>query len=203
MILYFSATGNSKYVAERIAKVTNEECVSILDVIKDDKYYLSIKANETVGIVSPTYAWGCPSVIIDFLKNVSLTENKKCYMYYIATYGTTPGNNGYFANKNLFKSIGREFDAYFSVKMPDTWTPIFNLPNKEKVSEINRKAEPQIDEIIANIQNNQRSCIYRPKELDLFNCWRLPARLLSNVSNNADIWQQGCRQLPTTSQNSI
>lgn len=86
MILYFSATGNSKYVAERIAKVTNEECVSILDVIKDDKYYLSIKANETVGIVSPTYAWGCPSVIIDFLKNVSLTENKKCYMYYIATY---------------------------------------------------------------------------------------------------------------------
>ena len=153
MILYFSATGNSKYVAERIAKVTNEECVSILDVIKDDKYYLSIKANETVGIVSPTYAWGCPSVIIDFLKNVSLTENKKCYMYYIATYGTTPGNNGYFANKNLFKSIGREFDAYFSVKMPDTWTPIFNLSNKEKVSEINRKAEPQIDEIIANIQN--------------------------------------------------
>ena len=35
MILYFSATGNSKYVAERIAKVTNEECVSILDVIKE------------------------------------------------------------------------------------------------------------------------------------------------------------------------
>ena len=37
--------------------------------------------------------------------------------------------------------------------MPDTWTPIFDLSNKEKVAEMNRKAEPQIDEIILKIQN--------------------------------------------------
>ena len=57
MILYFSATGNSKYVAERIAKATNDECIFILDIMKDEKCFLSIKENENVGIVSPTYAW--------------------------------------------------------------------------------------------------------------------------------------------------
>ncbi|CAI3547647.1 EFR1 family ferrodoxin [Clostridium neonatale] len=153
MIVYFSATGNSKYVAERIAKATNDECISILDVMKDEKCSLSIKENENVGIVSPTYAWGCPSVIIDFLNKVSFSGNKKNYFYYIATYGTTPGNNGYLANKSLYKNTGIKFDAFFSVKMPDTWTPIFDLSNKEKVAEMNRKAEPQIDEIILKIQN--------------------------------------------------
>ena len=152
MILYFSATGNSKYVAERIAKATNDECISILDVMKDEKCSLYIKENENIGIVSPTYAWGCPSVIIDFLNKVSFSGNKKSYFYYIATYGTTPGNNGYLANKGLSQSTGIKFDAFFSVKMPDTWTPIYDLSNKEKVDAINRKAEPQIDEIIEKIQ---------------------------------------------------
>ena len=76
MILYFSATGNSKYVAERIAKATNDECIFILDIMKDEKCFLSIKENENVGIVSPIYAWGCPSVIIDFLNKVSFSGKK-------------------------------------------------------------------------------------------------------------------------------
>ncbi|MGG7059041.1 EFR1 family ferrodoxin [Clostridium tertium] len=152
MILYFSATGNSKYVAERITKATNDECISILDVMKDEKCSLYIKENENVGIVSLTYAWGCPSIIIDFLNKVSFSGNKKNYFYYIATYGTTPGSNGYLADKNLSQSTGIKFDAFFSVKMPDTWTPTYDLSNKEKVAAINKKAEPQIDEIIEKVQ---------------------------------------------------
>ncbi|MDO5517634.1 MAG: EFR1 family ferrodoxin [Clostridium sp.] len=152
MILYFSATGNSKYVAERIAKATNDVCMSILDVMKDDESALSIKENENVGIISPTYAWGCPSVIVDFLNKVTINGKDKKYFYYIATYGTTPGNNCYLADKYLYQSTGIKFDAFFSVKMPDTWTPIFDLSDKDKVAEINRKAEPEIDKIIEKIQ---------------------------------------------------
>ena len=36
MILYFSATGNSKYVATRVAEETNERLVSIADCNKKD-----------------------------------------------------------------------------------------------------------------------------------------------------------------------
>lgn len=46
--------------------------------MRDEKCYLSIKENENVGIVSPTYVWGCPSVIIDFLnKEKVATINRK------------------------------------------------------------------------------------------------------------------------------
>ena len=38
MILYFSATGNEKYISEQIAERTNETCMSIVDCIREDKY---------------------------------------------------------------------------------------------------------------------------------------------------------------------
>lgn len=163
MILYFSATGNSKYVAQRVAKATNDEAISILDFINKDEYSLFIKENENVGIVSPTYAWGCPSIVMDFLNNISFGNSNKNYFYFIATYGTTPGNSGYFANKNLYKSTGIKFDAFFSVKMPDTWTPIFDLSDKEKVDQINIMSESQIDEAIEKIKSKSIGNFMRNK----------------------------------------
>ena len=41
MILYFSATGNGKYISEQIAEKTNETCMSIVDCIREDKYVFS------------------------------------------------------------------------------------------------------------------------------------------------------------------
>ena len=38
MILYFSATGNSKYVARRISENTHEEMKRIEDCIIENKY---------------------------------------------------------------------------------------------------------------------------------------------------------------------
>ena len=43
MILYFSATGNGKYIAEQIAEKTDEKCMSIVDCIREDKYVSPMK----------------------------------------------------------------------------------------------------------------------------------------------------------------
>ncbi len=50
MILYFSATGNGKYIAEQIAAATDEKCISIIDCIRGDKY--SFGNEKIVGIVT-------------------------------------------------------------------------------------------------------------------------------------------------------
>ena len=39
------------------------------------------------------------------------------------------------------------------MKMPDTWTPIFDLSNKEKVRRINDHAELAIDSMIKQIKD--------------------------------------------------
>ncbi len=152
MIFYFSATGNCKYVASRIASATKDAIISITDCVKNGNYKFELSQDEAIGIISPTYAFGLPSIVNEFLKTLELVYDGKPYSYFVATYGTTPGRTGYFANE-LMKEKGLSFDSQFSVKMPDTWTPIFNLSNQRKVSKINADAQPQIEGIIDKIKN--------------------------------------------------
>ena len=63
MILYFSATGNSEYVARRIAAETGDIAVSITDCYKKQIFSFDEKC-KTLGIVSPTYSWGLPVIVI-------------------------------------------------------------------------------------------------------------------------------------------
>lgn len=95
MILYFSATGNCKYVAERVARALGLEALSIVDCIRAGRFAF---AGEVVGIVSPTYDWGLPSIVEEFLKQARVEAE---YLFFAATYGTTPGAAGYMAGRAL------------------------------------------------------------------------------------------------------
>lgn len=150
MIIYFSATGNSRYVAERIAKSTADRTSSITFCMKNKQFQFELGENESLGIISPTYLWGLPTIVKEFLQKIELNRTP-AYMWFAATCGTTPGQTGYFANEILQKQ-NYSFSAYFSVRMPDTWTPVFDLSNKEHIEKINAKAEVQIDAIINKIK---------------------------------------------------
>ena len=71
MIFYFSATGNSKYVADRVAAVTGELCISIAECIKAQRFTFSPDKEEPIGILSPVYCWGLPSIMNEFLESGS------------------------------------------------------------------------------------------------------------------------------------
>ena len=145
MILYFSATGNCKYVASRLAEAEGEEAISIVDCIQQNRYSFSDKK---IGIISPTYVGGLPSITREFLQKAELDAP---YTYYVATYGTTPGSSSKFAARYL----GKAFSAYYSVRMVDTWTPAFDLSTPEKVAVFTNTTEPDIDEIIGHIQKSE------------------------------------------------
>ena len=143
MILYFSATGNCKYVATRLVCSEQQEMLSIVDCINNNEYEFSDK---TIGIISPTYDWGLPSLVKEFLNKATFQTE---YLYYIATYGTTPGASGKMACKAI---KGRKIDAYYAVQMADTWTPIFDLSTSEKVAKFTQKTESDIETTICNIK---------------------------------------------------
>ena len=139
MILYFSATGNCKYVASRLAKADEQEMLSIVDCIRQGRYAFK---DESIGIVSPTYFWGLPSIVKEFLERASFRTG---YLYLAATYGTTPGAIGAMADKAI---RGCKISAYYSVRMADTWTPVFDLSTPEKTAKYMKNTETEIDGII-------------------------------------------------------
>ena len=76
MILYFSGTGNSKYVAKRIADALGDALVNLNDRIKASDTSL-VETGERVIIVTPTYAWRIPHVVRDWLRKTELRGAKR------------------------------------------------------------------------------------------------------------------------------
>ena len=146
MILYFSATGNGKYIAEKIAERVNEECMSIVDCIANNRY--EFKNEEVLGVVSPTYFWRLPRIVAEYLKKIKI-ENC-AYTFILVSYGTSTG-----MAKEMASSF-YNFDAYYSVVMPDTWTPMFDLTNKEKVNDKLNKGEEQLGNVLNNIDERRK-----------------------------------------------
>ena len=62
MILYFTGTGNSRYIAEKIAKETEDKIININDKIKQ-KDNSFIKTDGRLIFVVPTYAWRIPVIV--------------------------------------------------------------------------------------------------------------------------------------------
>ena len=146
MILFFSATGNCKYVAARLAEADGQEALSITDCMREKRFAFE---DEAIGVISPTYDWGLPSIVKEFLEKASFRTK---YLYFVATYGTTPGAIGAMANEAI---KGRDIDAYYAVQMPDTWTPIFDLSIPEKVAKYTKHTELEIDSMMQGVRERR------------------------------------------------
>ena len=66
MILFFSATGNSKFVANKIAEYLADKTISLNERIKSENYSLKSFSNPLI-IIVPTYAWRIPNIVNEYL----------------------------------------------------------------------------------------------------------------------------------------
>ncbi len=147
MIVFFSATGNCKYVAQQIADATHDTAVSI----EKQEPIISLTPDEMFGVVTPTYCWELPGPMRTWLNSLTVS-GKPAFCFVVATYGTTPGCTGEEA-KHILKKKNIRMDAAYSVKMPDTWTPIFDLSDSENVKQQNEYAEIELKSVIEKIRN--------------------------------------------------
>lgn len=142
MICYFSATGNSKRVAERIAEAIGETAVSIEGLDPEEV------SGKCLSLVTPVYFWTVPNIVQEFLRRIKPSE----LGFMIITYGTTTGHS----TKDAEEILGRGFSAYYQILMPDTWTPEFDLSDSEKVKQCAAESEHEIDNIIESIKNGDK-----------------------------------------------
>ena len=163
MIFYFSATGNCKNVAQILAERTGERAVAIADeLIRDEHdggtthgtdknapFVYDLAAGERIGFVTPVYFWSLPRTTEAFVRRLRLTREggaldpEDAYAYVVVTYGTTPGQAPQKLDDLLSEHLGMHLSARLSVKMVDTWTPVFDLSDAEENRRVTEAAQDE------------------------------------------------------------
>ena len=151
MILYFSGTGNSKYVAKRIADSLGDALVNLNDRIKASDTS-PVETGERVIIVTPTYAWRIPRVVRDWLRKTELRGAKQ--VWFVMTCGSEIGNADKY-NRELCTEKRLSCMGTAQIVMPENYIAMFSAPQADEAREIVAKTEPNIDCVIASIQSNQ------------------------------------------------
>ena len=79
MIAYFTGTGNSKYVAQRIADKLQDEMICINEKIKTEDTG-KVDTRERLVIVVPTYAWRIPHIVSEWGEKQISPEQRRSGM---------------------------------------------------------------------------------------------------------------------------
>lgn len=152
MVLYFSGTGNSKYIAQKIANALDDELLDLNDRIKRADFS-KITAQNRFVFVTPTYAWRMPRIVSDFVENIRFEGAKRAW--FVLDCGGEIGNAGKYLEK-LCDKLSLEYMGVAEIVMPENYIALFNAPEPDKAQEIIGKAEPKIEKAIEYIKRGMR-----------------------------------------------
>lgn len=141
MILYYSGTGNSRYVAKRLSEVTGETAMSLNEMIKANNYS-PIETGERLVIVTPTYAWRIPRLVSAWLHKTKLIGAKRAW--FVMTCGSEIGNAAKYS-RTLSNGLQLEYMGTAQIIMPENYIAMFDAPEKDEARAIVAAAEASIE----------------------------------------------------------
>lgn len=153
MIFYFSGTGNSLYVAQKLHEKEGGELIDIADALSKNRFKYEIEDDEKIGIIFPVYFYGLPTIVSEFISQLSVESRAKPFIYTVITCGSSIGNADKMVGKQL-KQRNLELNSAFSIKMPANYVMMYDVPDKEKQNSTFHSAENQIERIIGLLKVN-------------------------------------------------
>lgn len=143
MVLYFTGTGNSLYVAKHL----DDERLSIPQLIHEKKKEY---AADRIGIVCPIYGHEMPELVKQFIKQETFHTE---YLYLILTYGKLHGGAAELADRYL-KTCGIEAHYINTIMMVDNYLPVFDM-NEQLAIDPEKKVNEHIEEIKRDIESKK------------------------------------------------
>lgn len=142
-VLYFTATGNSLYVAKQFGG----DHLSISKLMKEGIYDVE---DDAIGIVVPCFHGGVPKIVEEYLSKVNL---KSDYVFGVITYGAFPG-----APSAHLQKIGAKNDIPFSyineLLMVDNYLPLFDMKKEmEKIPE--KRIDENLRVMVQEVKNRK------------------------------------------------
>ena len=140
IIFYFTATGNSLYLARQLAD-NDTELLSIPQMMKLDRH--DFEADE-IGIVYPIYGHMPPNMVRNFIRLARLTA---AYKFAVLTYGMLDFNAAELWD-GISQKNGTKFDYINTVMMVDNWLPNFDMAEQIKM---NKHIPEQLEKVKSDI----------------------------------------------------
>lgn len=155
MIFYFSATGNSKNVAEKLSGEFGGRVIDISEAINKEEFQYEPEDGEKVFFTMPVYCWTIPVTVSRFLDKLQFTGASKAEVCAILTCESSAGGADRIFRKKM-KDKNCEVKAVYKVDMPNNCVIYFPVANPEGQIMQLRKADKSIEEIIESIKFNYR-----------------------------------------------
>lgn len=151
MILYFTGTGNSAYIAKRMGELTEDSFISINKRIKENDVS-EINAASRLVFVVPTYAWRIPRIVEDWIAKTKFTGDLNAY--FVMNCGDSIGNAKKYI-KQLCKRKGFRYMGVAAIMMPENYIAMFDTPEESVSRQIIENANPVISKIAGMIREEK------------------------------------------------
>lgn len=151
-IFCFSSTGNSLFVAKKIASELNASMHSMAaPYTKCD--------DSIIGFIFPTYYLGLPKTVVQFISKLDIT-GKKPYLFAITTYGGHSFGISHAINE-LLSQKNLSLDYFNKIRSVENYilSPILSVDNSQV---IHRATERKVKHIIKDI------LLHKQRKLDLY-----------------------------------
>jgi len=147
-IFYFTGTGNSLFVARKIADSTGATLISVPQVVAEQRTY----TDDSIGFVFPQYAISIPVMVRRFILNNTFHAD---YIFAVDLYAIIRAN----PLRELAGIISLNYGAY--LKTPNNFIQALSPPKNPTA--VLTKAKIRLDEIINDISSRKNNSI-KPRE---------------------------------------
>ena len=163
MILYFSATGNTRFIAEELSRQLNDTSLNLLERIRL-RDYTPIDSEKPFIICSPVYVCEMPRFFSSYLEKLPLTGNKN--IYFVFTSGGYAGVSSYLAKK-ISNRKHMNYKGCAEFKMPRNYIANNTYPelDTEEIEKRIRDCYDRIPSVVNVIRNGEK---LNPRHVWLF-----------------------------------
>ena len=151
-IIYYSPTGNTKYLAEKLSAILETSKSDIHKLEKTE--VLELEKTENLILMYPIHGFNPPRTVLRFVKAISKNTYKRVHLIAVGCNTMWLNDNVSASLVKVFKSLDIDVVVNEIIAMPLTLVMDFTEDEKKKTI---RDAELVIEEIGAKILNNEMS----------------------------------------------
>ncbi len=151
MIIYFTGTGNSKYLARILSEKLDDETVDAANLIRKGEHP-AFDCGKPYVFVCPVYAWRIPKLFQKWISSCVFEGSPKAY--FVVSCGDSIGGAARYA-KRFAAQMGFAYMGTAQVVMPENYIAIFQAPSPDEDGAILDKAAKRTDGLCEKIARQQ------------------------------------------------